>query len=177
MQNGLEIADKAQSHASLRLRSSGTVRAPSDGHSDDCLRRESVIAPIVFRLVHIYQADISHGSPNWDPTMKNTETAIAIAVLMNTSLVLTCVPFLKPLMEALQPGWSTSDVVQGVGYSVMYGKGAIKFAQYPIGSVISGRGARRKEIIGGTITRTNNFQLESRSDEGNSRTLEATPVV
>jgi hypothetical protein len=165
MQYGLEVAVKGQSHASLRLRSSCTVRP------------ESVIAPIVFRLVHIYQADVSHDSPDWDPTMKHTETAIATAVLMNTSLVLTCVPFLKPLMEALQPGWSTSDVVQGVGYSVMYGKSAMNSVKYPIGSVISGQAAHWKERTEGMITRTDNFQLDSRSDEENSRSSEATPGV
>jgi hypothetical protein len=128
-------------------------------------QKNRIVVPITFRLLHIYQADVPHDSPDWDPTMKYIDTAIATAVLMNTSLVLTCVPFLKPLMEALQPGWSTSDVVQGVGYDVMYGKGLLKSGHYPIGGVISVKSGRRKDREDGVITRTDNFQLESRGDE------------
>jgi hypothetical protein len=98
--------------------------------------------------------------------MKNVDSTIATAVLMNTSVVLTCVPFLKPLMEALQPGWSTSDVVQGVGYNVMHGNGLIRSRHYPIGGVISVEGGRRKDGEDGVIARTDDFPLESRSDEG-----------
>ncbi|KAF1935602.1 hypothetical protein EJ02DRAFT_516335 [Clathrospora elynae] len=130
--------------------------------------RALIIAPIAFRLVHIYRADISPKSSKWDPSFDETDIAIATAVLMNTSLVLTCVPFLKPLMEALRPGWSTSDVIQGVGYNVMYGKSAISSGQYPIGSVINGRALgieSRTEVI----TRTENFHLESRSDASSRR--------
>lgn len=97
---------------------------------------------------------------------------------MNTSLVLTCVPFLKPLMEALQPGWSTSDVVQGVGYNVMYGKSSISSGKYPVGSVISGQSAgtigSKGKVKG--ITRTENFELESRSDESSRKSDVTSPV-
>lgn len=82
---------------------------------------------------------------------------------MNTSLVLTCVPFLKPLMEALQPGWSTSDIVQGVGYNFMYGKSGISSGKYPLGSVIGGQtvGSKSKpKVIMHTVT----LELESRDD-------------
>ncbi|KAH7396207.1 hypothetical protein BKA66DRAFT_606099 [Pyrenochaeta sp. MPI-SDFR-AT-0127] len=137
--------------------------------------RALIIAPIVFRLFHIYQTDISHDSPNWDPTSKETDVAIATAVLMNTSLVLTCVPFLKPLMEALQPGWSTSDIVQGVGYNVIYGKSAISSGKYPLGSVIVGQSVARKSQSKGAA-HTENFELASRSHK-TSHESDASEVV
>lgn len=138
--------------------------------------RALIIIPISFRLVHIYEADISHSSANWDPTMAETTTAISTAVLMNASLVLTCVPFLKPLMEALQPGWSSSDVVQGMGYNFMYGKSAMKSGQYPIGSVISERSAHRRDEAEGSITRTHDFRVESRSEENSRESMSTMDV-
>lgn len=126
-----------------------------------------ILAPIIFRLVHLYDVDISTASATWDPTSQETDVAIATAIVMNTSLVLTCVPFLKPLMEALRPGWSTSDVVQGVGYNVMYGKNSISSGQYPQGSVISGRstgtiGSKGKSVRSGE---GDQFALKSGDDE------------
>lgn len=111
--------------------------------------------------MHIYEADSPFGYIGWDPTFKEANVAIATAVLMNTSLVVTCIPFLKPLMEALQPGWSTSDLVKGVGYNVTYGKSALSSGKFATGSVIGGR--HKVESL--AIMRTENFQLESRSDE------------
>lgn len=67
-------------------------------------------------------------------------------------------------MEALKPGWSTSDVVGGVGYNVMYGKSAFTSGQYPTGSIIAGQKGKSKDLDQ-SILRTGNFQLESRSDD------------
>lgn len=104
--------------------------------------------------------------------MKETDVAIATTLLMNTSLIMTCIPFLKPLMDNLQPGWSTSDVVRGVGYNMMYGKNTtIRSGQYPMGSVVSGQ--VRSDNGTGTgnrkgIERTKTFDIESRNDDGGS---------
>ncbi|KAF2465155.1 uncharacterized protein BDR25DRAFT_346264 [Lindgomyces ingoldianus] len=94
-----------------------------------------------FMLLSVFAARSlsTPGSPEWDPTSKETSVAIATAVLMNASIVVSCVPFLKPLMEHLQPGWSTSDVIRGVGYNVMYGKSQFESGAYPMGSVVSGQ--------------------------------------
>ncbi|ORX96238.1 hypothetical protein BCR34DRAFT_607712 [Clohesyomyces aquaticus] len=98
--------------------------------------RSLILVPIVFRVIYIFRAERALG---WDPTYNQTNVAIATAVLMNTSIVLTCVPFLKPLMQHLQPGWSTSDVIRGVGYNVMYGKSQFEGGSFPMGSVVSGQ--------------------------------------
>ncbi|KAF2743338.1 hypothetical protein M011DRAFT_461766 [Sporormia fimetaria CBS 119925] len=128
--------------------------------------RMFIVIPIVFRVVYIYKADASRDSAEWDPTSKETNVAIITAILMNVSLILTCVPFLKPLMENLKPGWSTSDVVRGVGYNIMPGRSTIKSGQYAMGSVISGqsRNGEKKSPMEG-IKRTDAFDMESRSDE------------
>ncbi|KAF2279836.1 uncharacterized protein EI97DRAFT_482636 [Westerdykella ornata] len=128
-----------------------------------------IVLPICFRLIYIYQANMPHNSPDWDPTLKETNVAIATAVLMNATLVLTCVPFLKPLMENLQPGWSTSDVVRGVGYNIMYGKSTIKSGQYAMGSVVSGESCnsgKAAKVKDEGIKRTDAFDLESWTDDG-----------
>lgn len=123
----------------------------------------------MFRLIYIYRADAPYGSGDWDPTSKEAEVAIATAVLMNTSVVMTCVPFLKPLMEHLQPGWSTNDVVKGVGYNAIYGKGSIHSGQYPMGSVISGQSgnsshSKRIQAPLVEIKRTDMFKVESKAN-------------
>lgn len=36
------------------------------------------------------------------------------AVILNAHIVLTCLPFMKQLMESLQPGWSSSADTTGL---------------------------------------------------------------
>ena len=63
-------------------------------------------------------------SPHWNITPDNATGAMLSAAILNASMVITCLPFLRPLMEYLQPGWSTSDISTGFlragfGYSNM----------------------------------------------------------
>ena len=68
-------------------------------------------------------------------------------------------------MDALQPGWSTSDLVKGVGYNATYGTSISKYAsKFAVGSVI-GKKSTIRGHAGSGITRTEDFELESRSDE------------
>jgi len=67
---------------------------------------------------------------------------------MNTSIMITCLPFLKLLMEQLQPGWATSDIRHGVGYNLTYGKKSRSTVthsdRFPVGSVVASSGKRSK---------------------------------
>ncbi|KAF2008734.1 hypothetical protein BU24DRAFT_415483 [Aaosphaeria arxii CBS 175.79] len=68
--------------------------------------------------------------------------AIATALAMDVSVLVTCIPFLKPFMEQLQPGWSTSDIRRGVGYGASQGKQSrsivVSFSdRFPMGSVVA----------------------------------------
>lgn len=76
-------------------------------------------------------------------------------------------------MDNLQPGWSTSDVVRGVGYNMMYGKNTtIRSGQYPMGSVVSNqvRSNGSDAANGKGIKRTETFDIESRNtDRGSAR--------
>ena len=50
---------------------------------------------------------------HWKVEPKNATEAMLTAAILNANIVLTCLPFLKPLMEYLMPGWSTSDMSKG----------------------------------------------------------------
>lgn len=132
----MDFADQSKSNAFLRVCCTRPVSFSDMFSAVKSLIASSIIAPISFRLVHLYTLDRSIDSPQWDPTFQETNIAIATAVLMNTNLVLTCVPFLKPLMEALQPGWSTSDLVKGIGYNATPRRNIIMSGDFPTGSVI-----------------------------------------
>jgi hypothetical protein len=86
---------------------------------------------------------------------EEAHAAIATTVAMNISITATCIPFLKPLMKQLQPGWATSDIRHGVGYSLNYGKKSSSTMAhsdrfFPTGSVIasSARRQQRSRSIG-----------------------------
>jgi hypothetical protein len=68
---------------------------------------------------------------------------------MNTSIMITCLPFLKPLMEQLQPGWTTSDIRHGVGFNLTYGKKSRSTLthsdRFALGSVFASSGKRSKK--------------------------------
>ena len=68
------------------------------------------IPAVILRIYYIYHGDGHMGD-------EEDRVAIATAIAMNTSVLVTCLPFLKPLMEQLQPGWATSDIRHGVGCS------------------------------------------------------------
>jgi hypothetical protein len=93
--------------------------------------------------------------------------AIATAVAMNTSIMVTCLPFLKPLMEQLQPGWATSDVRHGVGYILTYGKNSRSTVthsdRFPAGSVVASnkkRSTHSQSIGNGTTLDSLDFCME-----------------
>jgi len=59
---------------------------------------------------------------------------------MNGAIIASCVPFLKPLVDSMQTGWSNSDVRQGLGFTALYAKGsnnASKLRSFSKGSVIN----------------------------------------
>jgi hypothetical protein len=105
------------------------------------------------RLFYLYRLNYGHIGH------EEGRAAIATAVVMNTSVMVTCIPFLKPLMEQLQPGWSTSDIRRGVGYNMTYGKKSRSTIahsdRFPMGSVVASSGKRSKNIhsieIGATL--------------------------
>ena len=100
------------------------------------------IPAVAFRLFYLYRLNYGRIGHEEGPA------AIATAVAMNTSIMITCFPFLKPLMEQLQPGWATSDIRHGVGYNLNYGKksrSAVTVSnRFPVGSVVASGGKRSK---------------------------------
>jgi hypothetical protein len=75
----------------------------------------------------------------WNPTVAEVDVAIATSVAMNTAIIASCVPFLKPLVDSMQTGWSNSDVRQGLGFTVIYSKGSVnasRLRSFNKGSVI-----------------------------------------
>jgi hypothetical protein len=75
----------------------------------------------------------------WDPTFSEANVAIATSVAMNAAIIASCVPFLKPLVDSMQTGWSNSDVRQGLGFTVLYTQSsanASRLRSFNKGSVI-----------------------------------------
>ncbi|KAF2877608.1 hypothetical protein BDV95DRAFT_664267 [Massariosphaeria phaeospora] len=103
-----------------------------------------IIPPITLRIIYIFKADREHRVAHWNTTMADASVAICTSVTMSTSILITCIPFLKPLIEHLQPGWSTSDVRRGIGYSIMAGKTVIGSKQFPNGSVLRSKVAEEQ---------------------------------
>lgn len=67
--------------------------------------------------------------------------AVSTQVAMNVSIIVACVPFLKPLMDHLQPGWSTSNVRTGLGFNTIAPRGGTTTSAqggygYTMGSVV-----------------------------------------
>jgi hypothetical protein len=94
---------------------------------------QSIFIPIAFRLAHIF----STPTDDREDYANDYITAILMAVEMNALIVVTCIPFLKAAMDHLQPGWSTSDIRKGVGFTVAYGKAASPPTYLPSGSVLA----------------------------------------
>jgi hypothetical protein len=94
---------------------------------------QSILVPITFRLAHIF----STSTDDRGDYANDYITAILMAVEMNALIVVTCIPFLKAAMDHLQPGWSTSDIRKGVGFTVAYGKAASPPTYQPSESVLA----------------------------------------
>lgn len=73
----------------------------------------------------------------FDDNTADPSVAIASAVAMNIAILATCVPFLKPLMDQLMGGWSTSNVRVEGEYATSLAYASELSSRYPPGSVIS----------------------------------------
>ena len=104
------------------------------------LRR--IFPPTVVRLVYI-----SWAFNNNDQVFAEWRVAVVTQVAMNTSIIVACVPFLKPVMEHLQPGWSTSNVRVGIGFNTIAASEAVSRSGFATGSVVKSglvHGARQQ---------------------------------
>ncbi|KAF2842004.1 hypothetical protein M501DRAFT_375360 [Patellaria atrata CBS 101060] len=79
--------------------------------------RALILIPVIFKLVYGFRLGPDRDTSRWDITYKYANVAITTSVVMNTSILITCLPFMKPVMEYLQPGWSSSNVRRGLGYN------------------------------------------------------------
>ena len=86
----------------------------------------------VLRLIYLSS---SLRSP--DRTHSDFRLAVVTQIGMNLTIILACVPFLKPLLDNIQPGWSTSNVRTGLGYNSMADSSI--GGDYPLGSVVKHR--------------------------------------
>ena len=64
----------------------------------------SVIPLTILRLVYISQS-----STSTDPTFDALNTALVSTININFSIILACIPFLKPFLDSLQIGMFNSD--------------------------------------------------------------------
>ncbi|MCJ1405249.1 hypothetical protein MMC11_008476 [Xylographa trunciseda] len=67
-------------------------------------QRILVLPIIILRLVYISSADSST-----DPTFTAVTTALITVININLSIILACIPFLKPFLDSLQIGMFNSD--------------------------------------------------------------------
>lgn len=88
----------------------------------------SEVPIIISRIVYI-----SRTSVLIDRTSVEWTAAVVTTVAMNVSIILSCVPYLKPFINNLQSGWSSSNVRTGLGYSSIVSKDV---QSYAIGSVV-----------------------------------------
>lgn len=99
----------------------------------------SVLPAAAVRLHYLRVMYRTQVGPQWNPTLAETDVAIATGVEMSIAIMVSCVPFLRPLIDALQTGWSNSDVRHGLGFTVIYSKSsasASKLRSFEKGSVI-----------------------------------------
>ncbi|KAF2266928.1 hypothetical protein CC78DRAFT_614733 [Lojkania enalia] len=93
--------------------------------------RSLLIIPVAFKLSYMFHRGLTHDTGNWNPTSDSVEEVILTSVIMNASIAIACLPFMKTLMESLQPGWSTGQVRPGVGYDIMVTK-TFENSSYPL---------------------------------------------
>lgn len=51
-----------------------------------------------------------------DQTSAEWRVSVVTAVSINVSIILSCIPYLKPFINNLQAGWSASNVHTGLGF-------------------------------------------------------------
>ncbi|KAF2678793.1 hypothetical protein K458DRAFT_435626 [Lentithecium fluviatile CBS 122367] len=97
-----------------------------------------IIPAVAVRLHYLRVMYQTQHGPHWNPTFAEANVAIATSVAMSAAIIASCIPFLKPLVDSMQVGWSNSDVRQGLGFTVLYSKGssASKLRSFSKGSVI-----------------------------------------
>jgi len=89
-----------------------------------------VIPLTILRLIYLNEA---FKSP--DRVLYDWKVAVVTQIGMNVSIITACVPFLKPVMAQLQPGWSTGNVQKGIGYNTIMERSGRDTSGYAIGSV------------------------------------------
>ncbi|PVH95437.1 hypothetical protein DM02DRAFT_660129 [Periconia macrospinosa] len=98
-----------------------------------------IIPAVAVRLHYLKVMYQTQHGPHWNPTFAEAKVAVATSVAMSAAIIASCIPFLKPLVDSMQVGWSNSDVRQGLGFTVLYLKGstnASKLRSFSKGSVI-----------------------------------------
>lgn len=98
----------------------------------------SIVPAVAVRLHYLRIMYQTQFGSQWNPTFSEANVAIATSVTMNTAIIASCVPFLKPLVDSMQTGWSNSDVRQGLGFTVLYSQGsanASKLRSFNKGSI------------------------------------------
>lgn len=102
------------------------------------LTLQRIIPAVAVRLHYLRVMYQTQHGPHWNPTFAEANVAIATSVAMSAAIIASCIPFLKPLVDSMQVGWSNSDVRQGLGFAVLYSKGssASKLRSFSKGSVI-----------------------------------------
>ena len=93
------------------------------------LRRTTPL--IVVRLVYIFQAFNTS-----DRVFAEWRCAVVTQLTMNLSIIVACVPFLKTVINHLQPGWSTSNVRVGLGFKTIANLEANSRSGFAMGSVV-----------------------------------------
>lgn len=96
--------------------------------------KERNVPLTILRLVYISQAFASSDRIYYD-----WKVAVLTQLGMNASIIVACAPFLKPVMDQLQPGWATSNVRTGLGYNTIVGKSRNDTTGYAMGSVVKSK--------------------------------------
>lgn len=102
------------------------------------LKLQRIIPAVAVRLHYLKIMYQTQYGPNWNPTFAEANVAVATSVGMNAAIIASCIPFLKPLVDSMQVGWSNSDVRQGLGFTVLQSKGvstSSKLRSFSKGSV------------------------------------------
>ncbi|PSN61538.1 hypothetical protein BS50DRAFT_639332 [Corynespora cassiicola Philippines] len=74
--------------------------------------RMLVIVPVTFKIRYIFR---TVNAEHVDATSVNVDIAISSILVVTTTIMATSIPFMKPVMQHLQPGWSTGTVRLSVG--------------------------------------------------------------
>ena len=69
-----------------------------------------------------------------DQTYDAFKVVVTTQISMNVSIILACVPFLKPLLDNIHSGWSTSDTRTGLGFNSIVDN--FSTTNFALGSVV-----------------------------------------